>query len=92
MRHQLSQYDDLGSRKEIWKLLDHPRMTDRRRANFMQWCCSLVDSNVLRWSIGPGPDGKYGALHAWGDLQGLGWHGLDWSRAVAELTRRIRRL
>ncbi len=39
----ISKNDDLDTRRELFKLLDHPRMTNRLRIQFLSECCQEVE-------------------------------------------------
>ncbi len=87
MTHILK-YDDVGSRREIWDLLD--RLTPTQRRDFIGWCGRQVKARIvgeIRVVCGP----EYTATEAFNDLVGIctNWS-LDINVVVAKLVEVVR--
>lgn len=89
-RKTIISYDDLDSRREMWRLLGHPCMGDRRRTGFIRWCCLKSGDRLV--SVKPAGDGgKYSVEEAMLDLSMLTMqYRLDIDVALAELVRRVK--
>ena len=86
-------YDDLDSRKELYRLLGFPGMTDASRLDFVHWCCRKSTSG-LPVSVTPAyKNGGYTVVEAVNDLAmlTLQYRG-DADMYLGELTRRVRKL
>lgn len=91
-RKTILDYDDLDARREMYRLLGHPRMTDRRRINFVSWCSQRCGDKMVQ--VKPAYDkAGYGTHEAIMDLSMLTLqYRLDVDSALAELVRRVRKL
>jgi hypothetical protein len=85
-------YDDLDSRRELWRLLGDRKMTDRRRIDFVRWCCQQVNDPLVK--VKPAyKDGGYTITEAVADISmlTLQYRG-DIDIFLEELVRRVKRL
>lgn len=91
-RKTILDYDDLDARREMYRLLGDPRMTDRRRINFVGWCSQRCGDKMVQ--VKPAYEkGGYGVYEAMMDLSMLTLqYRLDIDSALAELVRRVRKL
>ena len=88
MSAHILQYDDTGSRKEMWMLLD--RLTKRQRIAFVQWCGDQIVSNMVRIKVQV-KNGIYTTNEAYEDIAAMhiNWS-LDLNATMAKLTEIVR--
>ena len=60
-------HDDLDTRKEMWRLLDDPRMTDQTRFLFVNMCLAKTPVKI-KFRLAPMRGNVYTTAVAWDDL------------------------
>ena len=92
-RKTLLSYDDLDSRKELFRLLGFPGMSDASRLSFVSWCCKRSTSGLPVVVKPAYKNGGYTVVEAVNDLAMLTiqYQG-DVDLYLGELTRRVRKL
>ena len=92
-RTDILKHDNLDDRRELYRLLGFPGMTDRRRLSFLTWCLQRCGS-TLNLRVGPTHSkAGYGVHEAVLDFSMLTMQfRLDVDIALAELTRRVRKI
>ena len=83
--------DNLDDRREIYRLLGFPGFTDHMRLDFVAWCCRLSNSKAVQSR--PQQKNKYTPVEACDDILALVVQfGMNLDKALAELSKRVRRL
>lgn len=91
-RKTILAYDDLDSRRELYRLLGDSRLGDRGRISFVRWCCQRCGDKMVQ--VAPAyKDGGYTAHEALMDcsMLTLQYRG-DPDVFLAELVKRVRKL
>jgi hypothetical protein len=84
--------DNLDDRREVYRMLDHPKMTDNLRLAFISRCAVAASDPLLKMRARKN-NGHYSAQEAWSDFWALSVQcRIPVDRCLGYLARLIRRL
>lgn len=85
-------HDNLDDRREIWRLLSHPCLTDAARLSMIRTCAaSRIPADTLHTTV-VDKNGVYTAYMAWLDLLALSFQfRIDLTKSICDMVQYIRK-